>query len=84
MKKIEIYERFKRNPKNVRFEEICKTAELFGFHFRGGKGSHRIYVRKGVKEMLNFQNVEDKAKVYQVKQFLRIIERYNLVEEEDV
>jgi len=57
---------------------------LFGFHFRGGKGSHRIYVRKGVKEMLNFQNVEGKAKSYQVKQFLKIIERYNLLEEGDV
>jgi len=58
MKKKEIYEELKRNPKNVRFESLCKAAELFGFKFRGGKGSHRIYVKQGVKELLNFQNVK--------------------------
>jgi len=30
------YEELKRNPANVRFEEACKTAGLFGFRFRGG------------------------------------------------
>lgn len=48
-KKKEIYEKLKSNPKNVRFEELCKAAELFGFRFRGGKGSHRVYVREGIK-----------------------------------
>ena len=81
MDKRETYERLKRNPSNVRFEEACKTAELFGFRFRGGKGSHRIFVRKGIREMLNFQNVKGKTKPYQVKQFIKIIEKYNLLEE---
>jgi len=79
--KREIYEKIKKNPADVRFEEICKAAELFGFRFRGGKGSHRIFVRAGVKEMLNFQEVKGKAKPYQVKQFIRVIEKYNLLEE---
>lgn len=65
MDKKTIYRRLKENPKNVKFEELCKIAELFGFKFRGGKGSHRIFVRKGIKEMLNFQNVKGKAKPYQ-------------------
>lgn len=81
MTKREIYEEFKRNPKNVRFEEICRAAELFGFAFRGGKGSHRIYVKKGVRDLLNFQNVHGRAKAYQVKQFVKIIEQYSLLEE---
>ena len=81
MDKREIYEKLKKNPANVRFEEMCKTAELSGFRFRGGKGSHRIFVRKGIIEMLNFQNVRGKAKPYQVKQFIKIIEKYNLLEE---
>ena len=34
MNKKEIYEEFKRNPKNVRFEVLCRAAELFGFRFR--------------------------------------------------
>jgi len=79
--KREIYQKLNRNPADVRFEEICKTAELFGFRFRGGKGSHRIFVRAGVREMLNFQEVKGKAKPYQVKQFIRVIEKYNLLEE---
>lgn len=81
-KKKEIYEKLKSNPKNVRFKELCKAAELFGFGFRGGKGSHKVYVRDGVKEILNFQNVKGKAKPYQVKQFLKVIEKYNLLEED--
>ena len=83
-KKKEIYERFKQNPKNVRFDDLCKSAELFGFSFKGGKGSHRIYIKNGIKEMLNFQNVKGKAKPYQVKQFLNIVDKYGLLEEEDV
>ena len=82
MEKRKIYERFKRNPKNVRFESICRAAEGFVLRFRGGKGSHKIYVREGVREMLNLQNVGGKAKPYQVKQFLKVIETYNLLEEE--
>ncbi|MDI3498160.1 type II toxin-antitoxin system HicA family toxin [Archaeoglobus sp.] len=81
-KKLEVYESLKRNPKNVRFEDLCKAAELFGFRFRGGKGSHRVYAREGVKEILNFQNVRGKAKPYQVRQLLKVIEKYNLLEED--
>ena len=81
MEKKEIYERLKKNPRNVRFEEICRAAEFFGFRFKGGKGSHRIFVQSGIRELLNFQEVGGKAKPYQVKQFIRIIEKYNLLEE---
>jgi len=31
--------------------------------------------------MLTFQEVKGKAKPYQVRQFVRIIEKYNLLEE---
>jgi len=34
--------------------------------------------------MLNFQNVKGKAKPYQVKQFLKVVQGYKLLEEEDV
>ncbi len=81
MTKRELYEEFKRHPNDVRFNDLCRAAEIFGFRFRGGKGSHRIYVRQGVKELLNFQNVRGKAKPYQVKQFLKTVEQYSLLEE---
>lgn len=79
--RVGIYQKLKEQPKNVRFEELCRAAELFGFEFRGGKGSHRIFVKDGVREMLNFQEVKGKAKPYQVRQFIKIIESYKLVEE---
>jgi len=66
------------NPKNVRFTELCRAAEAFGFQGRGGKGSHRIFVRDGIPEMLNFQNVKGKAKPYQVRQLIKVIKKYNL------
>ena len=77
------YENMKHNPKNVRFDDLCRTAEAFGFLFRGGKGSHRVYVRQGVMEILNFQNVGGKTKPYQVRQLLKVIESYNLLEDDD-
>lgn len=81
MDKNRIYLELKNNPKNVRFDFLCNVVEQFGFHYRGGKGSHRIFVRKGVIELLNFQNVNGKVKPYQVKQFIKIIEKYKLLEE---
>jgi hypothetical protein len=75
-------EELKSNPKNVRFERLCKIVQKFGFRFRGGKGSHRIFVREGVEEMLNLQNEGGKAKPYQVRQFIKIVEKYSLQEDE--
>ena len=83
MKKQRLYEEIKRNPKNIRFQKICKIAEAFGFIMRKGKGSHHIFVRPGVEELLNFQNVKGKAKPYQVKQLIKIIEKYGLLEEDE-
>ena len=75
-----IYREFKERVTDVRFEELYQAAELFGFKFKGGKGSHRIYVREGIKELLNSQDVKGKAKPYQVRQLIKLIEKYNLLE----
>lgn len=77
-----LFEQMRQNPKNVRFNDLLKLVEKFGFRFRGGKGSHRIYARKGVFEMLNFQNVGGMAKPYQVRQFINIVDKYDLEMEE--
>lgn len=75
------------NPQDVRFSDICKLSELFGFSFKGGKGSHRTYTREGIAAILNFQNVNGKAKPYQVRELLNIVADFNLgfneEEEED-
>jgi predicted RNA binding protein YcfA (HicA-like mRNA interferase family) len=81
--RFKLLEFLKKNPKNIRFNRLCNIAEEFGFKFRGGKGSHRIYVKNGIKEILNFQNVHGKAKPYQVRQLIKVIEQYNLLEGKD-
>lgn len=42
------------------------------------KGSHHIFVRDGVEEILNLQPVGSKAKAYQVKQVRGVILKYRL------
>ena len=67
MDKRQLIGELKRNPKNVRFRKLCKIAEAFDFRFRGGNGSHHIYVREGLEEMLNFQNVGGESKTLSSK-----------------
>ncbi len=81
-KKGKLIDRIKNNPKGVKFDDACKVALLFGFEEKGGKGSHRVFAKEGVKEILNLQNVAGEAKPYQVRQLLMIIERYGLKEVE--
>jgi hypothetical protein len=77
--KIEkLFDKVKNNHQNVRYNDICKLAEAFGFKYKGGKGSHTVYSQKGIQEILNFQNVNGMVKPYQVRQFLRIIEEHGL------
>ncbi|MGD0541687.1 MAG: type II toxin-antitoxin system HicA family toxin [Tepidisphaeraceae bacterium] len=53
-------------------------AEAFGFRLLRVSGSHHIYGRPGLAEQVNLQEVGGKSKPYQVRQFLKIIERYNI------
>ncbi len=66
------------SPANLRFEEACALARAFGFHLSRVSGSHHIFARQGVRELLNLQEVGGKAKPYQIKQLLDLVERYNL------
>lgn len=70
------YEKFLQKavdaPGNFRFSDLCSLADLAGFVFDRSAGSHRIYKHpSGV--MMNFQDVNGKAKPYQVKQLLDFI-----------
>jgi predicted RNA binding protein YcfA (HicA-like mRNA interferase family) len=69
--------------KNIRFAEAVACAEAFGFRLSRIHGSHHIYVHSNVPELLNLQNVHGQAKPYQIKQLLRLIERYNLAMEDE-
>jgi hypothetical protein len=82
MDKSELYARILRSPNNVRFGELCALAEYAGFHFRRQKGSHQIFTNPnlvGLNGMMNFQEENGKAKPYQVRQLLNVIEKYELI-----
>ena len=64
--------------KNIRFAEMVALVEAFGFRLSRVSGSHHIFVHPDLPELLNLQEVDGKAKPYQIRQFLRLVERYNL------
>ena len=78
MQKQKLLETALNNPQSLRFTEAIKLAEAFGFQVARIRGSHHILKRPGIPELLNFQNVGGKAKPYQVRQLLEIVETYNL------
>ena len=57
-----------RSEKNFAFDDLCYVLERAGFQLRSGRGSHRIYYRDGIVEIVNIQPRNGKAKPYQVKQ----------------
>jgi len=63
---------------NVSFSDVRRLVESFGFELRRTSGSHHIFVHPDVPELLNLQEVRGQAKPYQIRQFLRLVERYAL------
>jgi hypothetical protein len=53
------------NPQSLRFSDAVKLAEAFGFTRNRVAGSHHIFKRPGIPELLNLQNVRGMAKAYQ-------------------
>lgn len=70
-------------PTNIRFGDMQRLVEAFGFKLLRVSGSHHIYGRSGLNELVNLQEVHGKAKPYQVRQFLKLVERYNLMLRDD-
>jgi len=71
------------NNKNIRFNDLMVLLKAFGFQLSRISGSHHIFIHSKVQEIINIQNVNGKAKPYQVKQFLRLIEKHNLKLEDE-
>ncbi len=68
--------------KNIRFSDMINLAEGFGFSLDRVSGSHHIFIHSGVRELVNLQNVGGQAKPYQIRQFLKLVEKYNLALED--
>ena len=59
------------------FNDLRQMLLWLGFEERT-RGSHHIFRRRGVRELINLQREGNKAKVYQVRQVRQIIVRYGL------
>ena len=78
MRNRKLLEKALRNPQGLRCEELKKLAQAFGFRLDRVKGSHHIFNRPGIPELLNLQDCAGKAKAYQVRQLLKLVELHNL------
>ena len=77
-KAAKVLETAKQNPAGVSFSDLQTLVEAAGFSLKRTKGSHHMYSRPGTVEMVNLQKDGAKAKAYQVKQVLDLIEKYGI------
>jgi predicted RNA binding protein YcfA (HicA-like mRNA interferase family) len=68
---------------NVGFEEMRRLLLGLGFQERI-RGSHHIFTKDGIEEILNLQPKGGRTKVYQVRQVRSVLLRYRLGGEDDV
>ena len=57
-------------------------VENFGLTLNRMNVSHPVFHHPDLPEMLNLQEMDGEAKPYQIRQFLLLIERYNLMVED--
>jgi predicted RNA binding protein YcfA (HicA-like mRNA interferase family) len=67
---------------NIAFTDLCQLLERLGFVERI-RGSHRIFTKDGIDEILNLQPKGSNAKPYQVKQVRNVILKYKLGGDDD-
>lgn len=63
---------------NVAFGDACRLLEGLGFELRCVSGSHHVFTHPDITELLNLQSVRGQAKPYQLRQLMRLVERYDL------
>jgi predicted RNA binding protein YcfA (HicA-like mRNA interferase family) len=67
---------------NIPFAELRRLLRRLGFDERI-RGSHHIFTKESVEEILNLQPKGAKAKPYQVKQVRNVILKYKLGGEDE-
>ena len=72
----EIVANMRRNPKGIRFRDLCKVCDFYFGEARQTGSSHRIYKTPWPGDpRVNIQNAGGMAKAYQVRQVLKAIDR---------
>lgn len=62
---------------NIGFEDLCNLLRHLGFEQRI-RGSHHVFRKQGVADLINLQRDGAKAKPYQVRQVRNAILKYRL------
>jgi predicted RNA binding protein YcfA (HicA-like mRNA interferase family) len=78
MNKRKLLEKALSGSKNISFKEMVTLVEAFGFRLSRIRGSHFIFVHPEIPELVNLQDRKGKAKPYQVREFLELVEEYDL------
>jgi predicted RNA binding protein YcfA (HicA-like mRNA interferase family) len=63
---------------NVAFGDLCSLAVGLGFELRRTSGSHHVFAHPDIPQLINLQSVRGEAKPYQIRQLMRLVERYAL------
>lgn len=69
-----------RSDANIPFEQTVNMLVHLGFRERI-RGSHHIYFKEGIEEIIDIQNVGGKCKPYQVQQMRAVLKKYNMRKE---
>lgn len=78
-KKQKILEKILAGSKNIRFDDLVALLEALGFQLSRISGSHHIFEKEGLPQPLSIQpDKHGQAKLYQLKQLLKLIEKYDL------
>ena len=83
MNRKKILQKILASSKNIRFSDMVNLVQGFGFTLSRTDGSHHIFTRPDIPELVNLQNIKGQAKPYQIRQFLKLIEKHNLKLEEN-
>jgi len=65
------------SDRNIDFSDLCFLLKSFDFEERI-RGSHHIFTREDIEEIINIQPKNAKAKPYQVKQVRDIFIKYEI------
>ena len=73
-----LYAQLITNRSAMRFRDFERILKAFGFELDRIKGSHHVFKHPQVNRPLSIQPRGDKAKLYQIDQFLDIVEEFGL------
>jgi predicted RNA binding protein YcfA (HicA-like mRNA interferase family) len=63
---------------NISFSDLANLLVGLGFHETGIRGSHHFFVHPSILDRVNLQPLKGEGKSYQIRQIVRLVERYNL------